>query len=62
MYHKRLIDGYLKEWAERDTHKPVLLRGARQVGKSTAVRNFGKLFEYFIDINFDKRPDYKTFF
>ncbi|ADY37295.1 putative ATP-binding protein [Phocaeicola salanitronis DSM 18170] len=62
MYHKRLIDGYLKEWAERDTHKPVLLRGARQVGKSTAVRNLSKQFEYFVEINFEKQPDYKAFF
>ena len=42
MYYPRLIDSYLKEWALRPTRKPLLLRGARQVGKSTAVReNFG---------------------
>ena len=33
MYCKRLIDKYLSEWASRDIHKPLLLRGARQVGK-----------------------------
>ena len=38
MYYPRLIDNYLKEWALRPTRKPLLLRGARQVGKSTAVR------------------------
>ena len=42
MYYPRLIDNYLKEWALRPARKPLLLRGARQVGKSTAVReNFG---------------------
>ena len=42
MYCPRLIDSYLKERALRPAHKPLLLRGARQVGKSTAVReNFG---------------------
>ena len=38
MYYKRIIDKYLSEWASRDTRKPILLRGARQVGKSSAVR------------------------
>ena len=42
MYYPRLIDNYLKEWALRPARKPLLLRGARQVGKLTAVReNFG---------------------
>ena len=41
MYYERIIDRHLKEWAERPVHKPVLLRGARQVGKSTAVRHLG---------------------
>ncbi len=39
MYYPRRIDGFLSEWAFRSTHKPLLLRGARQVGKSTAVRH-----------------------
>ena len=40
MYYPRLIDNYLKEWALRPTRKPLLLRGARQVGKSTAAREY----------------------
>lgn len=39
MYYKRIIDKYLSEWASRETRKPILLRGARQVGKSSAVRH-----------------------
>ena len=62
MYHQRLIDRELREWAERDARKPVLLRGARQVGKSTAVRHLSKQFEHFVEINFEKQPDYKAFF
>lgn len=50
MYYQRLIDVHLSEWASRDTHKPVLLRGARQVGKSTAVRQLGKQFENYVDL------------
>ena len=34
MYYKRIIDQYLTEWAARESRKPILLRGARQVGKS----------------------------
>ena len=62
MYCKRLIDKYLLEWASRDSHKPLLLRGARQVGKSTAVRELAKKFEIFVEINFEKQPVYKTLF
>ncbi len=62
MYFERIIDNYLKEWSERAIRKPVLLRGARQVGKSTAVRNLGKSFDNFIEINFEKQPEYKTLF
>ena len=35
--------------------KQLLLRGARQVGKSSTVREFGKQFDYFLEINFEKR-------
>lgn len=62
MYYKRLIDKYLLEWAFSEDHKPILLRGARQVGKSTAVKSLGKNFENFIEINFEKQPEYKVVF
>lgn len=50
------------EWADRTDHKPLLLRGARQVGKSTAVRHLGESFENFIEINFEKQPEYREVF
>lgn len=62
MYFKRLIDGYLEQWARRKDHKPMLLRGARQVGKSTAVRHLGQTFDSFVEINFEKQPEYKEVF
>lgn len=62
MYYNRLIDTYLAEWASRSSHKPVLLRGARQVGKSTAVRHLGERFENYVEINFEKHPEYKVLF
>jgi predicted AAA+ superfamily ATPase len=62
MYYKRIIDSYLIEWASRPSRKPILLRGARQVGKSTAVRHLGEQFKYYVEINLEKQPAYKTLF
>lgn len=62
MYLKRLIDSYLKEWADRPVHKPVLLRGARQVGKSTAVRHLGESFDNMVEINFERQPEFMSLF
>ena len=45
MYIQRTIDKYLLEWKNAPTHKPLLLRGARQVGKSSAIRQLGKAFK-----------------
>lgn len=62
MYCKRLVDKYLSEWVSSDVHKPLLLRGARQVGKSTAVQELSKKFDAFVEINFEKQPKYKALF
>ena len=62
MYYERIIDRHLSEWAARPVRKPVLLRGARQVGKSTAERHLGESFKYFVEINLEKQPDYIELF
>ena len=62
MYLKRIIDKYLEEWAKRADHKPILLRGARQVGKSSSVKHLGRLFQNYAEINFEKSPIYKQVF
>lgn len=62
MYYPRFIDSYLEEWASRETHKPLLLRGARQVGKSTAVRHLAERFESYVEINFEKQASYIPLF
>ncbi len=61
-YYSRQIDHYLLEWKNDPNHKPLLLRGARQVGKSTAIRNLGKSFKYFVEVNFEKDRDAQFFF
>ena len=62
MYYRRIIDKYLSEWAAAEQHKPVLLRGARQIGKSWAIRHLGESFENFVEINFEKSSEYKPLF
>lgn len=62
MYYPRTIDRYLSEWVSRETHKPLLLRGARQVGKSTAVRHLANQFERYVEINFEKQASYISLF
>ena len=54
MYLKRKIDQHLQEWASDPDHKPLLIRGARQIGKTTAVRHLAESFSSFIEINFEK--------
>lgn len=62
MYLQRKIDKYLSDWSSKTTRKPLLLRGARQVGKSWAVRHLGEKFDYFLEINFEMMPQYKEVF
>ena len=62
MYFPRLIDDYLNHWMSSDDHKPLLLRGARQVGKSSCIRHLGERFDYYIEANFENHPELKVLF
>lgn len=62
MYYSRSIDSRLLEWKQSANHKPLLLRGARQVGKSSAVRHLALSFEHYIEVNFEKQPELKNLF
>lgn len=57
MLIKRHILSKLKEWKKRPDHKPLLLRGAGQVGKTTVIRDFCKSYEGSIMLNLEKEPD-----
>jgi predicted AAA+ superfamily ATPase len=59
-YFNRKIDLALAEWRKEKRRKPLLLRGARQVGKTTAIRNLGKSFENFTEINFENKEHEKA--
>lgn len=59
---KRQIDTYLEDWKLDPNRKVLLLRGARQVGKTFSVRKLAKTFETFLEINFEKDPKVASFF
>jgi predicted AAA+ superfamily ATPase len=60
---KRDIERDLLLWKENPRRMPLLLRGARQVGKSYVVEQFGKkYFDSFVVVNFEEYPEYKTCF
>jgi predicted AAA+ superfamily ATPase len=52
----------LEEWKGSSHRKPLILRGARQVGKTHLVREFGKSFDTYVEINFDETPDKASYF
>jgi len=51
----------MKKWREKDTRKPLIIRGARQVGKTTVVRQFSGEFKEFIYLNLELPEDRKPF-
>lgn len=53
MYIERSIDTALAQWQAASDRKPLLLRGARQTGKTTAIRQLGKRFKYFVEVNLE---------
>ena len=61
-YIERSIDKYLLEWKEDASRKPLLLRGARQVGKSWAVKHLGQTYRHFAEVNFERQKAVKSFF
>lgn len=61
-YFDRQIDESLLAWKNSPRHKPLLLRGARQVGKSSSVHHLARQFDNFVEINFERRPAYLEIF
>ena len=60
---KRLLDKYLLDWKTSYNRKPLILRGARQVGKTFTIKKFGKeKFENFLYINLEREEENKFIF
>lgn len=51
----------LRQWAARPGHKPMVLRGARQVGKTTLVNQFAAEYEVYLKLNLEKAVDRQLF-
>ena len=59
-YLKRKIDLFLAKWKANPSHKPLIVKGPRQVGKTESVRRFAQSsYENIIYINFVEEPKYK---
>lgn len=60
---KRKIDDKLAFWSLSPDRRPLIIRGARQVGKSFAVKQLAKHhYEQFFEINFEQQPSYRKIF
>lgn len=63
MYIKRTISKKLLTWQQNLNRKPLVLQGARQVGKTWLLKHFGAAeFENVAYFNFEEQPDLKQFF
>ena len=60
MYLKRKIDLFLTNWKESADHKPLIVKGPRQIGKTESIRHFARTnYDSVIEINFVEEPKYK---
>lgn len=60
---RRKIDGFLEEWRRDPERLPLIVKGARQVGKTASVRQFGKThYPNFVEINFLLQKQYRDIF
>lgn len=60
MYLRRKIDKFLEEWKKDEDRKPLIIKGARQIGKTESIKHFAEdNYSNFIEINFVEEPKYK---
>ena len=60
---ERDIINQFKAWKEAPNRKPILLKGARQIGKTWVMETFGKeCFKYCVKFDFDRHPELKSVF
>ena len=53
MYLKRKIDEYLLEWKEKEERLPLIIKGARQIGKTESINHFAEQnYSNIVSINF----------
>lgn len=61
--YKRKIETRLQQWLEDTSHKPIVVKGVRQCGKTSSVVDFAeKHFKHIVYLDFREHPEYKKFF
>lgn len=61
MYLKRKIDSFLCDWKKNSNHNPLIVKGARQIGKTESILHFAKYnYDNVVYINFVEEPKYKN--
>ncbi len=59
---KRFVDYFLHKWKTGSFRKPLLIRGARQVGKTHSIREFGKSFTSYVEVNLEFHQEAREIF
>jgi len=59
--YKRAINQLLIDWSQKSSRKPLILRGARQIGKTTLINQFGKDYDQFLSLNLEVKADRDLF-
>ena len=59
---KRKIDNYLVSWKQNPERLPLIVKGARQIGKTFSIELFAQSYKSFVEINFVTSPEYKAIF
>lgn len=60
---KRKIDDFLLQWKNNPEKMPLIVKGARQIGKTESIRNFArKNYKYIVEINFVLQKQFKDIF
>jgi hypothetical protein len=61
--YKRKIENVFQSWLDTPSHKPLVVKGVRQCGKTSSVVDFAhKHFKHVVYLDFREHPDYKKFF
>ena len=60
MYLKRKIDDFLISWKDSSDKKPLIVKGARQIGKTKSIDHFAESYENYVCINFALETKFQT--
>lgn len=59
---RRKIDAFLERWKQDPDRLPLIVKGARQIGKTTSIEHFAENYRCFVEINFITEPQYTKIF